>query len=393
LEIKKALEEIAYDFFESAAYYDEHSAFPHANFDKLVENNLHAMTIPENFGGYDYGLEQTSQLIQTISSGCASTALCVAMHYYTLGGLKNILSQNQFGVSVLRDVSQNGTFFTSFNQPNIMTIQTRGADNPTKIIIKEESGGYSVNGTKLFVSGCERFKYFPIYGNHEEWNDPSSLGITALLVKNDDPGVTVNESWNYSGMRGTRSHHVQFNDVWVPKDRLIAREGFGVEETQELIYWSRMAIPSVYLGIAQRAVQYIKSLAKKKKDPSSNKNLGFMPGVQFAYSDMLVKLETSKNQLAMYVKQADAEINNGIFSNELYEQSLITKQYVTKSANEIVWMAMQIEGMSSMNQGGLLERLYRDVRAATYHQPSEDLLKELLAKRSLGIITVKNRWC
>jgi alkylation response protein AidB-like acyl-CoA dehydrogenase len=393
LGIEKSIQEIAEEFLERAAVIDELSVFPHEHIDKLIANNLHALTIPEEFGGSDYGMEQTSQLIQTIASGCASTALCVAMHYYTLGGLKRILSESTFGSSILRDVSKNGRFFTSFNQPNIMTIQTREAENPTKIWIKKENGGYLINGMKLFVSGCERFKYLPIYGKQEEWNNSASLGITGLLVKNDDPGVSLIESWNYSGMKGTKSHHVQFKDVWVPEERLIAREGFGVEDTQELIYWSRMAIPSVYMGIAQQAVRYIQSLAKKKKDVTSNKNLGFMPGVQFAYSDMLVKLETSKNQLAMYAKQADAEIRQGKFSNGLYEQSLITKQYVTKSSNEIVWMAMQIEGMSSMNHGGLLERLYRDVRAATFHQPSEDLLKELLAKRSLGIITVKNRWC
>ncbi|NEW08700.1 acyl-CoA/acyl-ACP dehydrogenase [Paenibacillus sp. SYP-B3998] len=59
----------------------------------------------------------------------------------------------------------------------------------------------------------------------------------------------------------------------------------------------------------------------------------------------------------------------------------------------MVWQAMQIEGMNALNQGQLLERLYRDVRAAAYHQPGDDLLKELLAKKILGLVRLKKRWC
>jgi len=120
--------------------------------------------------------------------------------------------------------------------------------------------------------------------------------------------------------------------------------------------------------------------------------LAVMPGPQFALADIRIRLETSFSQLLTFARQADSECEEGRFTDDLFQQSLVTKYYVTNQANEIVGKAMRIEGMNALNEGGLLERLYRDVRAATFHQPGDDLLMELLAKKSIGVMTLKNRW-
>ncbi|WP_159882678.1 acyl-CoA dehydrogenase family protein [Paenibacillus puerhi] len=374
-----------------AAHADATSRFPHENFTELAQKGLHTLTLGEAYGGHSIGFENTFELISELAAGCGSTALCLAMHYYTLAGL-GTMTDNAMLAGVFRDIQHNGEYMSSFNQPNVMLLTARVAPKDmVKIEVRRTNGGYIVNGRKAFVSGCERFKYLPIYGYQEDTG--TRLGMTALMVTRDDSGVTIDEAWRSTAMKGTKSHHVTLDEVFIPEDRLIGREGHAIEDTNELSHWSRLAISSVYQGIAQAAFDHVVSVLGKKRDMYSQTPLAFMPGSQFTLAEMRIKLETAANQLRMFARRADREREQGRFTDDLFQQSLITKYYVTHMANEIVWQAMQLDGMSALNEGELLERLYRDVRAATYHQPGDDLLKELLAKKTLGVVSVKNRWC
>ncbi|MFE9279562.1 acyl-CoA dehydrogenase family protein [Paenibacillus glucanolyticus] len=381
-------------FFMRAEEYDRNRTFPHVNFDEIVEHNLHTVTLERDYGGREYGFRQLAEALVAIGSGCPSTALCMAMHYYTLGGLRNVLSP-EMKEEWFRAVERSGEFTTSFNQPNIPVgpIGADGGRGMSSITVKSTNDGYVVNGIKPFVSGCERFYYFPILAFHEDMSPLTTYPISALLLTKDDQGVTIlDNSWDYSGMKATKSHSISLQDVFVPKHRLIGREGYGIEDTSSLAYWSRLAVSAVYIGAAQRAVEYVTALVKRKTDSLSRKPLAQMPGTQFSYAEMLIQMETAYNQLFAYADFADQCLEKGEYPEDLLKKALITKAYVSKTVNEVVWNAMQMEGMASFKEGGVLERLYRDVRAATFHQPSDDLLHEVLAKKSLGVISLRNRW-
>lgn len=386
----QALEHLQRYLKERAEHYDSSSQFPHVHFEEIVKMNYHTLPLPEKFGGKDYGFEATFKVLVELASGCASTALCMAMHYYTIAGLSR-MKDNPMLEQVFHDIHKNGEFMSSFNQPNVMSQFNRASGfDLVKVKIEKVEGGYLINGQKNFVSGSERFKYLPVYGFQEGLK--SKLGMTALMVTRDDPGVTIDQAWNLSAMKATMSHHVRLQDAFVPEDRLIGREGFAVEDTNELSHWSRLAISSVYQGIAKAALEHITSFMKKRKDLYSQASLAVMPGPQFKLAEMKIKLDTAENQLLSFAREADKERKYGQFSDRLFQSSLVTKYYVTNTAIEIVHLAMQIEGMSSLNQGSVLERLHRDVRAATFHQPTDDLLKELIAKRLLGVVSLRNRW-
>ncbi|CAM4434258.1 acyl-CoA dehydrogenase family protein [Paenibacillus tarimensis] len=390
-ETKEAVRRISGQFRETAALNDASDRFPEENIQLIAALGLHAAPLSKHDGGLDAGFVETSWLIAEFAKGCPSTALCMAMHYYTLAALKDKLPE-AISEEVLRDVQHNREFFSSFNLANVTTFHP-GFDyrDSVSVKIRKADSGYLINGFKKFVSAAERFKYLPVLGSQEDAGK-SFYGLTALLLQKNDPGVTVEKTWDLSGMRATLSHDVYFKDVWVPVDRRIGREGCGLEDTSNEYYWSRLAISSVYLGIAQAAVEYAADIIRAKKDWISQKPVATMPGAQFAYADLRIKLETAGSQLLAYASQADEELRLGKFSNELYQKALITKYVLSNTVNEIVWEAMQMEGIRSLARGSMLERLFRDARAATFHYPSNDLLKEMLAKTSLGIVSINGRW-
>lgn len=383
------MERLKQDFSERAGYFDGTPAFPHENFNQIVNLKLHTINLSRNYGGYEFGIESTCDFLIEVASACPATALCLAMHYYSLGGFKSILSAD-LKKMIFTDIWENGQFVASISNPNIIFVhREEDIRSLTSLHCRKEGNGYVVNGSKYFVSGSPRIKYLPLYCYQE--NARSRNKITALIADMNSPGITVDESWNYAGMRATMSHTVHFENVFIPDSYLIGREGYGIDDTQQLIFWFRLALVSVYHGIARAAYEYVLNYIKKKRDPISNKLLALLPGIQFSVADMSIQLETSYSQIKICAKQADMQEQQGNFTDDLYIKTLVTKQYVTKVSNEVVWQAMQVQGTSSMVKGSLLERLYRDVRAATFHPPGEDLLKEVIAKKTLGIISINHR--
>ncbi|MGR5997735.1 acyl-CoA dehydrogenase family protein [Bacillus cereus] len=217
------------------------------------------------------------------------------------------------------------------------------------------------------------------------------MGITSLLTQLDDKGVSIKETWDYSGMKSSVTHDVYFKNVLVPKDRLIGREGLGIEDTLNLLYWFRLTLVSVYYGIAKRAYEHIVQLVKNKVNTLTNKSLISSERLRQKLMEMKINLEVAYSQLTRSAILTDAYLSGTkqVDVKEVNTQILITKQFVTKKANSIVWDAMEIEGMASLSQGSVLEKLYRDVRAATFHPPTEELLIDLLSIYEMNIIPLR----
>ena len=75
----------------------------------------------------------------------------------------------------------------------------------------------------------------------------------AVPVRAD--GVTVHDNWDTLGMRGTGSHDVDIDDVFVPEERVLARRPFGVVDPplQVIASIAMPVIAGVYLGVAEAA--------------------------------------------------------------------------------------------------------------------------------------------
>ncbi|WP_165867530.1 acyl-CoA dehydrogenase family protein [Paenibacillus pinisoli] len=378
-------------FADRAGHFDETREFPFENYNLIVENHLHAINLPEQYGGLDLGIEETTKLLSRLAMGCGQTTLSLAMHYYSLGGFKKIFSETM-KEKVLRDIAYNGKFMASISNPNILLLKDkRDIQQVTNLKGEKVEGGFIVNGEKRFVSGSPAISYLPIYCVTDSSNK-YSYGISAMMCRINDPGIEVQNTWNLNAMRTTASHNIRFTNVFVPNEMVIGREGYGIDDTQDLIYWFRLSQVSVYYGMAVAAYEYIKSVVHTQKDHISNRPISFLPGVQFAVADLKIKLDVCRSQITYCAKLADELLKEGTNQNDLYIETLVTKQFVTKTVNEIIWSAMQIVGMRSLSQGHLLERLHRDIRAATFHPPAEDLLKEVIGKKVLQVLPVRMRW-
>ncbi|SFK99786.1 acyl-CoA dehydrogenase family protein [Brevibacillus centrosporus] len=359
----------------------------------LIEQGIHLTTLPDQDGKIISPLEYC-QLISQLAEESPSIALSISMHLYTIWGLQYLMNEEQ-KQKYFEKVKKENLLFSSLNEPGLYFVtEQRFNKEEYPIVADKSSNGFIVNGIKKYVSLEPYVRYLPLYCLVQGYQGPG-LGIALIIVDKQAPGVTVHSDWTTISMKDTYSNTISLDGVKVEPDQVICNPGEALEKTELLGYLFRLSISSVYYGIAKKAVDIVTENSKNKKVPHTNSKLGSFPGVQFSLSEMLILQETAYSQIRFLCELLNEYLNVGAsFSNNtrLNASSLITKEYVTKSAEEIVNKAMKIAGVGSLYEENILSGLYQDVKAGRFHPPQTDVILEILAKQRLGIISLRSRW-
>ncbi|MEK3907287.1 acyl-CoA dehydrogenase family protein [Oceanobacillus sp. FSL W7-1309] len=358
--------------------------------DYLINENYHLLTLKNDLTPKDYFF-----FISKLSTICHNTALCFAMHLYTLWGLNLIKNKYKLAVKYINAVKEEGYLLASLNEPGIYFVSPYTfKENDFNIIAKAVDGGYILTGVKPFVSMEPSVNYLPVYCRIEKYNG-KDLGIFVAIVSKNDLGIQVINNWDSIAMEYTQSNSIVLDNVFVSNNDIVILPKNSAEETDLFGYLFRLSICGVYYGMAEGALAYVREQATNQKIPHMNKPLSFLPGAQYSVAQMIIFLETSYSQIIHYcdvLKKFFESPTDYNTKKEIKKISLVTKEYTTKSAKEIVDIGLKVVGIKSLSKSNYLSELYKDVVAGLYHPPQHDVLYELVAKDFFGIITLKNRW-
>ncbi|MEC2074265.1 acyl-CoA dehydrogenase family protein [Alkalihalophilus marmarensis] len=342
----------------------------------LIKNNFHKAMLPTELEGLDLNIVEMSKLLTQISSKCHYSGLILSMHFYTIGSLRNYIKTSNY----LKDVSMNGALFGSISNPNVQPFSTLEQINKAIGITYEKvNGKYIINGKKKYVSGAPKIRYLPIYACNEQLDN--RIPVSVFIVDMNKKGVNIiEENWMSNSMTATNTFDINFNNVEV--ENLIFEEGKGIEHTNDMLYWFRIALSSVYLGVCEAAYQHVIALIKTKKSLLTENS------VHNKVADIKIKLELARSQLLR-----TATMVNSMFKekniNEIKNSTLITKYFIAETVNDILDDCLKIKGISSLDKGDFLEVLSRDAKAAYFHPPQEYKVKSEIAINELGIINFR----
>ncbi|WP_256816410.1 acyl-CoA dehydrogenase family protein [Cytobacillus sp. Bac17] len=354
--------------------------------ENLFKSNFHTLTL-NKISAINY-----FEKISNLSYNYPSVALSISMHLYTIWGLKLLFNQQQYEWYADR-IKKYKELFGSPNDPGLYFISNQSFKNsPFMVEAIKKDNDYIINGMKRFVSLEPHVRYLPIYCKVKDYKG-NGLGITLLIVDKNKMGVSVKEDWNSISMKDTSSNTVKFNDVLIEEKDVVFTEDVQLNNADILSYLFRLSICSVYYGIAHKSIDLVTNSCKQKIVPYSNTTLKFFPGVQFTIADMTILQETSRSQINHLCMLIDDYISQAANSKmDINITSLITKEYVLTSSEKIVNLAMKVEGISSLFDNNELSKLYMDVKASNFHPPQTDVIKEIIGKNRLGVITRNRRW-
>lgn len=361
-------ERIAKQISLTAAKYDETGEFPFGHFEILNKEGYFNLTIPKEYGGEELSLYEILLVQERLAKACGSTALAVGWHLMTFFSLSHFRPwKEEIFAEICKEAIEEGSLLNVYATERATGNIVRGG-NPSTLARKTENG-YIITGRKAFATLAPIVKHFTVLAYIEE----EDITAEFLIEKNDS--VKVIDTWNVLGMRGTGSQDIELNNVFVPKEALLAYSEKGVPNRfngNSSAY--TLQLPAIYLGIATAARDFILKYADERYSNSLGAVILEAPHVQQKIGEIEILITVSRSLLYGLAEKWD---NNVQVRDKLGNEVAITKYTICNHAKKVVELAMSIAGGHSLSLDLPLERYFRDVQCGAFNPPLNDMVVSL----------------
>ena len=255
-----------------------------------------------------------------------------------------------------------------------LTEPNAGSDaGGTETTAVDKGDYYLLNGGKIFITNAPKADTYVVFAVTTP--DIGTHGISAFIVEKGWKGFEFGDHYDKMGIRSSSTAELIFNDVKVPKENLLGKEGDGFKIAMATLDGGRIGIASQALGIAQGAFEQAVDYAKERVQ--FGKPIGFQQAISFKLSDMATKLRCAR--LLIY-SAAEMKENHEPYGME----SAMAKQYASDIALEVTNDALQIFGGTGYLKGMEVERMYRDAKITTIYEGTNEIQRVVIASHILG---------
>ncbi|GGX01716.1 acyl-CoA dehydrogenase [Streptomyces noursei] len=353
-----------------AAAVDEEARFPQEALDALVANDLHAVHVPESYGGAGADALATVIVIEEVARVCASSSLIPAVN--KLGSLPVILSGGEeLKKKYLAPLAKGDAMFSyCLSEPDA---GSDAAGMKTKAV--RDGDHYVLNGVKRWITNAGVSEYYTVMAVTDP--EKRSKGISAFVVEKGDEGVSFGAPEKKLGIKGSPTREVYLDNVRIPADRMIGAEGTGFATAMKTLDHTRITIAAQALGIAQGALDYAKGYVQERKQ--FGKPIGDFQGVQFMLADMAMKLEAAR-QLTYAAAARSERVSAGAKGEDLTFFGAAAKCYASDAAMEITTDAVQLLGGYGYTRDYPLERMMRDAKITQIYEGTNQVQRIVMAR-------------
>lgn len=347
---------------------DEKQKFPYDNFKKLGELGIMGMVVPEEYGGTGDDMISYAIAVEELSRVCGSTGITVAAHnslaIYPLY-LFGTEEQKKNYIPPLAKGEKIGAFG--------LTETGAGSDaGATKSTAKLIGDYYLLNGSKCFITNASVADIMVITAR----TDPKkgSKGISNFILEKGMPGLNVGKKENKMGLRGSDTAELVLENVKVPKENLLGKEGDGFKQFLITLDGGRISIGAMALGIAQGA--YDMALRYAKERIQFGKPISSFQAIQWKLADMATKIEAARHLIyyACWLKD----------KNRPYiKESAMAKLYASEIGNWVCYQAIQIFGGYGYLREYPLERYFRDIKLCEIGEGTSEIQRIVIAREIL----------
>jgi alkylation response protein AidB-like acyl-CoA dehydrogenase len=356
-----------------AAETDETAEFPQAVYDSLIQADLHAVHIPEAYGGVGADALATVIVIEEVARACAASSLIPAVN--KLGTVPILLSGSEdLKKRYLSRVAGGETMFSyALSEPEA------GSDAAAMRTRAVRDGDHWVlNGTKRWITNAGVSDCYTVMAV----TDPGqgTRGISAFVVEKTDPGVSFGAPERKLGIKGSPTREVIMDDVRIPADRLIGDEGTGFKTALATLDHTRVTIAAQALGIGQGALDYSVGYVKERRQ--FGKPISDFQGVQFMLADMAMKLEAAR-QLTYAAAAKSERAMLGARVPDLTFVSSAAKCFASDAAMDVTTDAVQLLGGYGYVKDYPVERMMRDAKITQIYEGTNQIQRVVMARQIL----------
>ncbi len=359
------LRDMVYDFAQSelkpiSAQIDNDEKIPDDIIKKIGELGLLGAAFPEEYGGSGFGEVGYCLVQEGIGSACLSTATFVGAH--------TSIGTNSIYIGGDEELKQRFLpLLTSGQKIAAFALTEQGAGSDAfNLKTKAELDGneWVINGEKLWITNGPFADVFAVYARTKK-------GISAFVVEKGTPGFTTGAPEKKMGIKGSQTSSLSFDNVRVPKENLIGREGHGFLIAMKTLDAGRLGLGAACLGGMKSLLKMTTLYAKDRKQ--FDQPIANFQSVQNMLAEMAMEIYIVESILYRTAVDYDDKTMIG-------RQAAMVKHIASESSCKVADLAMQIHGGMGFSKELPIERYYRDARINKIFEGTNEIQKGIIAR-------------
>ena len=368
--VRKMVREFAETEVEPlAADIDKEHRFPAETVEKMAKYGLMGIPFPKEYGGAGGDNISYAITVEELARVCASTAVIVSAHtslccwpIYKYGTeeqkrkyLPDLLSGKKLGASGL-------------TEPNAGT-DASGQQTRAEL----DGDEWVINGAKCFITNGGFADVFIVMAMTDK--SQGNRGISAFIVEKTDKGFSVGKTEDKMGICASSTTELIFQNMRIPKDRLIGGLGKGFKVVMSTLDGGRIGIASQALGIAQGALDVTIEYMKQRKQ--FGKKLSQFQALTFVVADLATKIEAARLLVYKAAYNETAGLPYGV-------NAAMAKLFAAETAMEVTTKCVQLHGGYGYTKDYPVERMMRDAKITEIYEGTSEVQRMVIAANVIG---------
>ena len=243
-----------------------------------------------------------------------------------------------------------------------------------KSAAKPHGTHWEINGRKTFITNGEIADTYLVFARTSPApsKEERHKGLSAFIVERGTEGFQVGSKVETTGLRGSQPCELILDQVRVPKDNLLGKEGDGFYIGVRTYDRGRIDVSAQGVGIAQAAYEAAISYAQTRT--SFDSPLIDFQQVQFKLADMAIGLHTARLLTYWAASLKDQ-------GKDFVKAASIAKVTSTEAAEKLALLAMMIHGGYGVATEYPVERFLRDSQIIKTYEGTNDIQRLTISKQ------------
>lgn len=347
---------------------EETAVFPQEVLDKMAKVGFFGVKVPKSMGGqggdtlgYMLVMEEISR-VSAVASIYVSSANSLSSGPIMMAGTPEQIEKYLKPV-----VTGQKRLCFALTEPGAGS----DASGMTTIAVRD-GDHYILNGRKCFITAAPISDYAVVYAKTDA--SKGARGISAFIVDMKTPGVSCGKPEHKMGIIGCATSDIVLEDVRVPAENMLGKEGQGFINAMKTLDIGRLGIAAQSIGVAQGCLDEAIKYAKSRRQ--FGHAIADFQAISFMLADMATKLyaarEMTYNAAVMKDKGMDCSM-----------ECSMAKYFASEACNEIAAKALQIHGGYGFIKDYPIERKYRDCRVFTIYEGTSQIQQHVISGKLL----------
>lgn len=347
-----------------AAELDETERFPREIIEILAQADLAGVLIPEEYGGLGGGVLENCLVVEELSRVESGTAISFAATW--LGITPILLAGNEEQKRRYLPKVASGQLLAAFALTEAEAGSDAGNIRTTAVL---DGDHYVLNGTKQWITNGGEADIYTVIALTDK--KKGARGASAFIVEKGTPGFSFGKKEKKMGIRASTTRELIFQDVRIPRENLLGKEGQGFILALKTLDRARPGVGAQAVGIAQGALEAAVRYARERIQ--FGQPISSFQAIQHMLADMATQIEAARALVYSVARYIDAG------AKEFSKEAAMAKLFASDVAMKVTTDAVQIFGGYGYMRDYPVEKMMRDAKITQIYEGTNQIQRNEIA--------------